>query len=202
MSNVIFPKFPGLAWGSVWSPTFKTSISTSANGKEYRSANMATPVYGLSLKFEFLRHGDRGDELMPLFAFFLARKGSFDSFLYEHPEDNSVTDQLIGIADGHATAFQLLRGFDLAAVEPVMNIKQVLEIKVNGALKTIGEHYTLTDTGIVVFLEAPGAGPVTWSGSYYYRARFLDDVMDFEKFLKNLWRTNKLDLMACLGRKI
>ena len=57
MSNEIFPELPGLEWNGHWTPQFKTKIQTAVSGKEYRSAMMASPLYRVSLSYEFLRAG-------------------------------------------------------------------------------------------------------------------------------------------------
>lgn len=201
MSNAIFPVLPGLALGSGWTPSFSTKIQTAVSGKEYRTSLMANPIYKIGLSFNFLRHGAR-PELRALLGFFLARRGAYDNFLYDHPTDNAVTDQLIGVADGRTAAFQLLRSFGSEFVEPVQNVKQIVNLKVNGVPKTLGADYTVSATGMVVLNAAPSVGNVTWSGGYYYRARFADDEMDLEKFLNNIWKTGKVQLVASLGVKI
>ena len=201
MSNEVFPKLPGVAPGPGWDPAFSTKILTAVSGKEYRAARMSNPVYTLSLKYNFLLR--RRQELDTLLGFFLARKGSFDSFLYEHPDDNAAADQLIGVADSVQTTFQLLRGMGSNGfVEPVQNPKQVDAIKVNGVTKTLGTDYTVSSTGVVVFGVAPLTGNVTWSGSYYYRARFADDNSTFAKLMANIYENQKVDLIASLGTKI
>lgn len=200
MGNAIFPKLPGLAPGSGWEPGFKTKILEARSGKEYRASYAANPKYALSLKYNFLRMGKQ--ELQSLLGFFLARGGSFDSFLYEHPDDNAVVDQLIGVANGSNAAFQLLRGIGSEFVEPVQNPKQVDNIKVNGITKTLGVHYTVSPTGLVVFTTAPLIGNVTWTGTYYYRARFADDNATFEKLMHNIYTNKKVNLVACLGKQI
>lgn len=201
MSNQFFPDLPGLTWGVQWQPMFSTKIQTAVSGKEYRASLTANPVYQLSLSYDFLRHGAK-QELRQLLGFFLARKGSFDSFLYIHPDDNAVTDQLIGVANGVKTSFQLLRGFGSEFVEPVQNINLVTNIKVNGVVKTLGPDYTVSATGMVVFGAAPTSGNVTWTGAYYYRARFAQDSLAFEKFMNNLFSAKKVEMLASLGTKI
>lgn len=65
-------------------------------------------------------------------------------------------------------------------------------------IKTTTSSITVTDyslgpTGIITFTVAPlsGAG-LTWSGSFYYRCRFLTDAQDFVEFMHNLYETRKL----------
>jgi hypothetical protein len=49
--------------------------------------------------------------------------------------------------------------------------------------------YSVGSTGIVAFASAPASGAfLSWTGSYYYRLRFLDDSVDFEEFMYQFWQ--------------
>lgn len=197
MSNEVFPKLRGFAPGPGWEPRFSTKILQAVSGKEYRAARQANPLYGLSLRCNFLRPAD----LQALLGFFLARQGAFDNFLYEHPEDKEVVDQVLGTANGVRTTFQLYRSI-AGFTEPVQNPKVVTNVKVNGVVKALGADYTVSATGLVIFTSPPLAGPVTWTGQYYYRARFADDSSTYDKLMHGLHANKKIDLVASLGTKI
>ena len=201
MSNVIFPTLPGLSWGMEWVAQFSTKIQTATSGKEYRSGLMSSPVYSLKLQYEFLRAGAER-ELQILVNFFLARQGAFDNFLFVHPNDNAVTDQVIGVANGILSTFQLVRGLGVGFAEPVQNVGVVTNIKVNGVLKALGTDYTVSAAGLIMFSAAPNTGAVTWTGTYYYRARFATDSASFNNFMKDLYDAKSINLRACLGTKI
>lgn len=63
--------------------------------------------------------------------------------------------------------------------------------------------YTITATGLLVFVTPPAAGSaITWSGTFYYRCRFLDDSADFSKFMQGLWELKKLDMKGATGNKV
>jgi len=200
MSGQIFPDLPGLTWTVTWQPTFKTKIQTAISGAEYRTSLMANPIYELSLSYEFLRHGSR-QELRQLVGFFLARRGSYDNFLYRHLDDCTVVDQVIGVGDGHTQSFQLVRSFGSEFVEPVQNIDAITAVKVAGVVRAAGA-YTVSPTGMVKFVVAPAAGSITWTGSYFYRVRFSADEQEFEKFMKDLWTAKKVQLTGSLGMRI
>lgn len=200
MSNAIFPKLAGVAPGPDWQPSFKTKIQTASSGREYRASLMANPIYTLGLRYNFLRA--RNQDLQTLIGFFLARNGSFDSFLYEHPDDCTVADQQIGTANGSLASFQLLRGIGTEFLEPVQNPKSVDAIKVNGVTKTLGDDYTVSSTGVITFGVAPLTGAVTWTGGFYYRARFAEDNSTFTKLMAGIWENKKVELIASLGNKI
>jgi len=198
MSDVRFPVLPGATWDLTWSPQFRTKIQSAVSGKEYRASLMANPLYNIKIKFEFLRSGAR-NELQQLVGFYLARRGAFESFLFKHDEDSAVTGQAVGVGDGVARSFQLVRSFG-GFSEPVQNIDQVVEIRVNGAVVPPA-GYTVSPTGLVTFAAAP-VGSVTWTGSYLYRVRFADDEAEYARFMNKLWKADSVDLIGSLGTRI
>src|ERR1035437_6964770 len=97
MSNVVFPVLPGLTWPFVKQPMFHTKVQRAVSGKEYRAAFMQYPLWTYTLYFNFLRDLVSLPELQELMGFFNARQGSFDNFLFNDPDDYTVTDQLFGV---------------------------------------------------------------------------------------------------------
>ena len=69
-------------------------------------------------------------------------------------------------------------------------------------MQTPGRDYRMTANGILLLTQAPSTGDITWSGSYYYRARFAEDDIHLEKVLSQLWRAHKIELVATLGNKV
>lgn len=201
MSNAIYPELPGVTPEVAFTPTFSTKIQTAVSGKEYRVSLMANPTYDIQLNYEFLR-GNSKQEMQTLIGFYLARKGSYDSFLFRNVDDCAVTDQVIAIGDGTTVNFQLLRGFGPEFTEPVQNVDVLTNVKVGGVLKTLTTDYTVSSTGMLTFTVAPGVLPVTWTGSYFYRARFTADTQEFDKFMNQLWSASQVDLTGCLGTMI
>lgn len=203
MSQAVFPAMPGLRWGSVKTPMWSTKIQRSASGRELRAAYYSAPLYKISLSYEVLRSGALA-ELQTMVGFFNARKGSFDSFLYRDPEDNSVTDHLFGVAIAGQTQYQLLRAYG-GHLEPVLAPQLTgdgaVVISVNGAPQTAGTHYTLGVDGLVTFVNPPEAGHVLrWSGNFYYRVRFMQDSADFDNFLYQLWALKKIEIQTTKDR--
>lgn len=197
MSNAVLPDLPGIAWPVTKKPTFATKTQTAVSMRELRYREAAYPVYEIGLTFEFLRP----DEFEQLCGFFLLRNGSFDSFLWIDKDDCSVTDQALGTADGSRTQWQLVRSFG-GFVEPVENVNVISAIKVAGVTQS-ASAYTITSTGLLVFVTPPAAGSaIAWSGTFYYRCRFLDDSADFSKFMAGLWELKKLDLKGATGNKV
>lgn len=200
MSNAVFPSLPGLSWGVTKQPQWATKIQRSVSGRELRAAFMSAPLYEFGMSYEVLREALSYQELQTLIGFFNSRKGSFDSFLYRDPSDNSVTAQPFGAGDGVTKTFQLVRTYG-GDTEPVMNLNGAPAIYKDEAIQSSG--YSIDTAGSVTFTAAPAIGAVlAWAGAYYYRCRFSDDVLDFENVLSKLWSARKVSFVGCLGNKI
>lgn len=196
MGNAIFPTFPGLKWGRKKTAVWSTGTQKSASGREFRTAYYSYPQWRFSLSFEVLRTKTAVNELEQLAGFFNARKGSFESFLYEDPTDNAVTDQAIGNTVQGVTRYQLVRSMG-GFIEPVLAVKERPAVKVGGVALTYGRDYTVTDKGVLVFNtpQTPNS-PITWTGGFYFRVRFTSDTVDFENVLGSLWAAKKIELTS------
>jgi len=198
MSDEYFPSLPGLAWSQFKKPRFNTLVQTSVNQSELRVSLTATPIYEVSLTYDVLRDSGYG-ELQTLMGFFLARRGKFDSFLFDDETDNTVSNQLFGVGDGLETDFQLVRAYG-GFTEKVSNDITVTEITVNNTPTTA---YTVSASGLVAMNSAAGSGQaLRWSGTFAYRCRFTDDVSEFENFMRNLWSNTSVKFLANLGTKL
>lgn len=199
MSNAIFPTFPGLDIEVVKEIEFNTMVQASKTGKELRVAQRAYPMYRIGLKFNFLRDSTTYPELRSLGGFYMSRTGPADSFLFTEPDDASVTDQLLGTGNGTQTDFQALRTFG-TFVEPVFNINTITNVKVNGSVTAA---YTLQPNGVIrLNVAAPAGQSVTWTGSYYFRVRFVEDRLNLKKFLDKVWSGQSVPLLGNLQDKL
>lgn len=207
MSNAVYPiGLPGMQLDATVSPRFSTQIQSSVSGRETRAAFMVYPLWDITLQYEFLRANSAYPELDTLAGFYLQMRGAWDNFLIQIPEDNAVVDMSFGAGNGLQTVFQITRtrgagGFGF--VEPVQNINALTNIKVGGVTKTNGTDFTVGSTGLVTFLTAPAsAAALTWSGSYYYRCRFVDDHCDFKQFMQDLWNLGSIKLTGAPGNRV
>lgn len=195
MSNAVFPVLPGLTWNRTKNPQFQNKTQVATSGKQTRVAYWSFPIWSFVLVYEFLRdQGPTYDELNTIRDFFLSRQGSYDSFLYTDPDDNAVTGVGFGTGDGSTKAFQLIRPIKTNGfAEPIQNLNGAPSIYVNGVLQSSG--YTVGTTGIVTFTTAPALGAVlTWTGSYYYRVHFKQDITQFNEFMYKLWELKQVEL--------
>ncbi len=197
MSSAVFPgtlaAMPGLAWSVFKSPAFNTKRQTSVGNSELRASFTPYPRWTWQLKYNFLVGG--GSHYETLLAFYLARQGGYDSFLYEDPSDYTVTDQSFGVGDGVTTTFQVVRslgGFS----EPIYNPNAITNIKVAGVPTGA---YTQS-AGRITFAAPPAAAAaLAWTGTYRWRVRFDDDSQSFEEFAYNLWSLGNLSFTSILG---
>lgn len=67
-------------------------------------------------------------------------------------------------------------------------------IKTTGATASVTD-YALNSTGLVTLAAAPLSGAsLTWTGAYHWRVRFMQDELEFEKFMWQLWQLGKVEL--------
>lgn len=195
MSNAIFPKLPGLTWGITRTPVWSTHIQTSSSGRELRAAYWSYPIWRYSLKYELLRAGAQ-QELQQLVGFFNAHRGSYESFLFDDPDDNTVQDQVFAVTTHGTLTYQLARSFG-EFVEPVLEPKPGLVIKANGQVLTPGTHYTQEPGGRIHLLTGSTSGYVlSWTGGYWWRCRFTDDSTAFEQFMHRLWSARRVEFQT------
>jgi len=208
MSSAIFPVLPGLQFDVVKQPMFNTKIQRSVNGKEYRAAFMQYPLYTFTFAYDLLRTAASFSELQELVGFFNARQGSYDNFLFLDPVDSTVSSQQFGTGDGNTTTFQLARTYGYAGftADDVVQNPGTNAVYDNGNAVTYGAgagNYTMGSTGIVTFGTAPVAGhTLTWTGSFYYRCRFVEDTLDFNNFMSGMWDLKQLSFVGSPQNKV
>jgi uncharacterized protein (TIGR02217 family) len=192
MSNQVLPSLPGLSWNTKKKPIFKTTIREASSGREYRGTSWSTPRWEYVLSYEFLRQGMGRTELTQILGFFNKHRGAWDSWLYQDPDDNTVTLQQFATGDGTTVTFQLVR--DLGGfLEPVYDLNGAPSVYVNGTLTSV----TVGALGMVTFDSAPAAGALLkWTGSYYWRCRFSDDYIEPSKFMKDLFDLRQMKFIT------
>jgi len=127
MTNCIFPKLRGLSWSVHERPQTSTRISKHVSGREVRAQLYKYPLYefeltygGLSASADPAASNLGAQSLQTLEAFWLARGGAFDTFLFRkadatgHVWDSQAEGQLLGIGDGVTTDF-VFPGANLSA---------------------------------------------------------------------------------------
>ena len=124
--------------------------------------------------------------LQSLMGFFLQLQGQFGTFLYADPDDNAVTSQAFATGDGSSTSFTIMRSLG-DFLEPVGWVTALSNVYLNAVKQTSGFSFSAPNT--LNFTSAPGSGVIVSADfSYAFQCRFLDDQMDFEEFMANLWK--------------
>ena len=197
MSNAAFPVLLGLSWERKRTPEWKTIVQESASGMESRTALWSYPRWNWELSYDLLRSAAAFHELQDLVGFFNARRGAFDSFLFDDPDDNAALAQAIGSGDGSNRAFQAVRLFG-GFVEPIYNLKTSPTVYINGS--SAGVVVSSYTGGLITLASAPSLGAVVTADlSYYWRVRFAEDTAEFNQFMYQLYECQKVLLKGVKG---
>jgi hypothetical protein len=191
------PNFPSLSGQSFATKTPVTAslIAPGDSGREIR-----TPLYGGLYEFEVSIEGLASDSatnpglgpnsLQEMMGFYLQCAGGLATFLYTDPNDNSAANQIIATADGTTFEFPFMRRIGLA-LERVGYVTAVAGITLDGVPQPSG--WSLATPNILSFATAPPVGAsIAASFNYAFACRFIDDEIDFENFMQNLWAARSL----------
>jgi uncharacterized protein (TIGR02217 family) len=202
MSNELFPTLAGLTWDTKRRPTFATLIQKSASGREVRAALQTYPLAEWELAFSYL---PEATDLATLIGFYMARKGSFDSFLFTAEAsdgtaiDSTVSAQALGLGTGSLDDFTLVR-----------TLGGFIELVENGAVSAVyfdgvaqsADNYSVTSTApghlntLHFSAGLPGDGvAVTADFTYSWRVRFKDDQVEFNNLLSAIWEATTITLV-------
>ncbi len=196
MSNLIFPTLPGLQWNVKKSPQFHTTIVKHTSGRETRVANYAYPLWKWEMSYELLRETQGYAELQALCGFFLARSGSFDTFLFADPaESNTASGDTLGVGDGFTTEYPITKSY-AGFIEPVGYVDiTTLQVMLDGVQVFSPTTWTLVTPNTLLFAVPPAKGVVVSADyTWYYRVRFGEDMQDYNNFMYQLWDLKKLTL--------
>ena len=166
-------------------PEFSTSVSVTASGFERRNSLWLNA----RLRFD-VGPGIRSElELGELIAFFRARRGAARGFRLRDPTDfssngmtgtPSAADQLIGVGDGAATEFALVKRYGDGSDAQLRRITRpradTVVVQVGGAVQAAG--WTLGPLGVITFTAAPAAGAEVRAGFLFdVPVRFAEDSL-------------------------
>ncbi|MFZ4687730.1 MAG: phage distal tail protein, Rcc01695 family [Polymorphobacter sp.] len=182
--DVLFPL--QLGYGAACGPEFSTQVVVTGSGHEQRNSQWADArLYydaGVGVRSEA--------DLVALIGFFRARRGQAHGFRFSDPLDRSsaapgaavtATDQRLGIGDGGATRFKLVKHYGDAADPQTRRITRPVagsvRVAAGGVVMTSG--WSLGDGGHVDFVVAPAAGMVVTAGyDFDVPVRFAADRID------------------------
>ncbi|WP_408590594.1 DUF2460 domain-containing protein [Novosphingobium sp.] len=181
--DVLFPIAIGRS--ATVTPEFSTYVTITASGYERRNSLWSDA----RLRFD-VGPGVRSEvELGELIAFFRARRGQARGFRLRDPSDfssNAMTgtptaiDQLIGVGDGAAARFALVKSYGDGSEAQLRHITrpraETVRVSVNGVETA---DWTLEAPGVIVFGHAPATGAAIRAGFLFdVSVRFADDRLD------------------------
>lgn len=193
MSKYVLPELAGLDITVTRKPKFSTKIQTAVSGKEKRVSYWSYPKFSFKISYEVLFAEQARNDFATIMGFFLARQGSFDTWLFDCPNDNHITDQVLGISDGVQNTFQLANNIG-GFVFPILDIKPNPIVKVNDVVVT---NYTISDDGLLVFVNPLNEGDIVKASfGFYYRVRFDKDEIEFERFAEDLYSLKSFEFIS------
>ena len=179
-------RFPfALALGASGGPQRRTEITTLVSGREARNTPHA----------DSRRRWDAGpglkslDDVDTLLAFFEARRGALHGFRFRDPLDNrsckpslapQPTDQVLGMGDGVATGFQLVKRYASGGESWTRTISKPVDGSVRVAVDGVEVGFAVElSTGQVTLDTAPADGAEVKAGfAFDCPVRFDTDRLD------------------------
>lgn len=200
-----FPVLAAIGWPVHRRPTFRTIVASHPAGGEARTALWVDPLWEFELTIDALDSSTANgapqspsfagaglQSLQKLMGFFLGCGGGLQPFLYVDPDFNAITSQVIGIGDATATSFVSVRDIG-GFTEPVSTVTAISEVTLGGVVQTAGSDYSLVPPNTIKFASAPGSDVIVRASfTYAFLCRFIEDTMDFDEFMTNLWQLSSL----------
>jgi uncharacterized protein (TIGR02217 family) len=176
--DVLFPL--ALGKDAEVSPGFSTAIVTSAGGREQRNASWA----GARARYD-VGPGIRSEaDIGALLAFFRSRQGPARGFRLRDPFDatsgaETALDQQIGVGDGTATRFALVKHYGEQARRITRPVAGSVRVAVDG-VETAA--FSVEDGGWVAFDAAPASGAAVTAGfAFDVPVRFAEDSLSVSR---------------------
>ena len=193
----VFPVLPGQGFLQSKKQVWQSTVKRAYSGREIVVGNYSYPRWEWTVGWEVARNTGAYTELQTLYGFFGSRGGAALPFYYWDPDDNSVTGQGFGTGDGSTTVFQLYRTVGQGTIynylEPVLVLRNTPTLYVNGSPASFSLGYN----GVVTFASAPANGAaLTWTGSYLFLCRFIDDTLDPAQMFQGYWSVGKLSFKS------
>lgn len=173
---------------------FLTLVSESESGKEqrYQKWLKGRRIFQIKLDARYIT------ETTNLWRFYIRRKGAFDSFLFQNPNENPVTAEVIGSGDGVKSVYYLGQNVDIGSGDCIsVPGSEAVKRSIGGTGDFLSfSNYVIDSTVGQITTNAilPSGDVLRADYSFYYRVRFKDDKLAREAFATNLWNFG-LDLV-------
>lgn len=201
MTSFVFPTIRGQSWTIKRHTTYKTLTDEAMSRRVSTLALQRYAMYSWELGFELLRDDSTPSDLQAIVGLYNACLGRFDSFLYTDPIYNTANGVVFGVGDGVTTNFQIINYFSNPGGPFGPDIIQ----NFNGGLPIITDNLgppgslSIGPSGIVTFLTPPAFGHnLAWSGSFYFRCKFMEDTLEMSEFMDNWWSAKSVKFASIL----
>lgn len=166
-----------VAFGFKGGPRFSTDKVVAVNQKERRFQNVSKVRH----YYSWSQRNRDASLIAALRAFWYGVRGDFYSWLLKDWTDFQLVDEEIGVGDGSDLTFQITKTYG-DYVRVIRYLKSgTLVVKVDGIVKTLTTHYTVSDTGLITFTMGnapPDGDSVTVDGEFYVLVRFDGDAFE------------------------
>lgn len=169
MADFVDVEFPlSIAYGSAGGAEFNTTVIRTKGGATFRNRNWVKERQ----RWNVTPGVKTLTQALELEAFFRARGGMAQGFLFRDRRDNSATGQVIGTGTGSVITFQLVKNYVSGPetyARPIKKPKAGVKIYLNGVLQNSGvtvstvvgaDPWTPLATGLVTFTSPPGNGVI------------------------------------------
>ena len=167
---------------------FLTVVSESEGGKEQRYQKWLKPRRTFRLKLD-ARQTAETDQI---WRFCTRHKGSFDSFLFQNPNENPVTAERFGSGDGSRSVFYMGRNVDIGTGDLILTPGSAVIVRSIGGTGDFlsFSSYTIEENfgQITTTTPLPSGDVLRATYSFRYRVRFKEDYLNREAFAADLWR--------------
>ncbi len=171
----VFPVTTPFAYSLVRTPSFRTLVVGYGNKVEQRLATQEDPRYTIKAKFASYIIAETSDLV---FAFFVARKGGYEAFYLQNPEE---AYRNIKWQAGHTYALN-------AIVRPVAATGRSYICTAGGISDAAEPAWPTTANGTVA------DGGATWKENSYL-VRFKEDLASFEYFAHQFYRLGEIEFI-------
>ena len=166
---------------------FLTIVSEGESGKEQRYQKWLRPKRTFRVKLD----ARQATETDNIWRFYTRHKGSYDTFLFQNPNENPVTAETVGSGDGIKSVFYLGNKVDFATGDLiVVSASETITRSIGGSGDYLAfSAYTIDNATGAITTNAvfPSGDVMRATYNFHYRCRFRDDQLSREAFTGELW---------------
>lgn len=192
------PRLPdSIAYGGTFGPAWRTSVIQMRGQHEQRNQHWAMPLYSGEVNLLNKDVALVRDTFLPFYH--AIAQGETHGFRYHdlNPDEDTGTDEPLGVGDGVRTAFHLVKWYAYGGVEKYRIITKPVVGSVTVTLDNVlTVAYTLdTTTGVVTFTVPPGVGVIP-RASYLFDVpcQFVMPRMALRQIAPNVWSWPSIQL--------